>query len=213
MRALRRIHLLAALWVLALGGCATQPIDSGRSGLFDQLSDLDRANTRARPPRERETVQTVSRKRMSELRRLASEWQWPLEKVAVTSSFGRRGRDLHEGIDLKARSGTPVYAAQSGKVVYAGRKIRGYGKLVVIQHPSGLSTVYAHNSKLLVKKGQRVKQGQKIAASGATGRVTGPHLHFEIRDGESPINPMDLLPSVHAWNNRATSRHLASRER
>ncbi|MBI2712092.1 MAG: M23 family metallopeptidase [Bdellovibrio sp.] len=122
--------------------------------------------------------------------------KWPLNSVAVTSDFGRRGREFHEGVDLKALTGTPVFAAQSGKILYADSKIRGYGKMVVIQHAKELATVYAHISKILVRKGQRVIQGQKIALSGRTGRVSGPHLHFETRRGLAAVDPLKILPTL-----------------
>jgi murein DD-endopeptidase MepM/ murein hydrolase activator NlpD len=96
-------------------------------------------------------------------------------------------------LDLRAPAGTPVVAANAGKVLYAGRRIAGYGNMIVIRHAFGFSTVYAHNSKLFVQRGQRVKAGQKIALSGATGRVSGPHVHFELRHGTEAIDPFKVL--------------------
>ncbi len=121
-------------------------------------------------------------------------FNWPLQNVEITSPFGKRGKDFHEGLDLRAPTGTPVFASQSGVVLYAGQQIRGYGKLVVVRHPGRIATLYAHNSKLLVRHGQQVRQGEKICISGATGHVSGPHLHFEIRKGLSPLNPLPYLP-------------------
>jgi len=86
-----------------------------------------------------------------------------------------------------------VVAANDGKVLYAGRKIAGYGNMVVIRHGFGFSTVYAHNSKLMVRRGQRVKCGQRIALSGATGKASGPHLHFELRHGTEAVDPFKVL--------------------
>ncbi len=117
--------------------------------------------------------------------------------MTIVSNFGKRGKKFHEGIDLRAQQGTPVYAAQSGRVLYADSGILGYGKMVVIQHSDELSTIYAHHSKLFVHRGQRVSQGQRIALSGKTGRVTGPHLHFEIRQGTIPMDPLELLSQHH----------------
>jgi murein DD-endopeptidase MepM/ murein hydrolase activator NlpD len=114
--------------------------------------------------------------------------------VEVTSPFGKRRREFHEGIDLRAKMHTPIYAAQSGTVIYADSKIRGYGRMIVIKHRGGLSTVYAHASKLLVHRGQRVVIGQKIALSGMSGHATGPHLHFEVRSGVIAVNPYNFLP-------------------
>jgi len=121
--------------------------------------------------------------------------RWPLVNVAhaVGSPFGARDGRAHEGIDLPAPTGTPVIAAADGEVAYAGDGIRGYGNLVVLQHPGDLLTVYAHNSELFVAQGQHVRAGDRIAAVGQTGRATGPHLHFEVRQGQSPRDPMTYL--------------------
>jgi lipoprotein NlpD len=121
--------------------------------------------------------------------------RWPLLNVApmVGSPFGTRGARSHEGIDLPAPTGTPVVAAADGEVVYAGNGIRGYGNLVVLQHEGDLLTVYAHNSELFVTAGQGVRAGDRIAAVGQTGHATGPHLHFEVRQGQIPRDPMPYL--------------------
>ncbi len=118
----------------------------------------------------------------------------PVPKAIVTSPFGERDGRMHEGIDLAAPVGTPVYAADDGKVVYEGDDIRGYGNMIIIKHAGNLTTVYAHNRRNLVKTGELVKKGQKIAEVGQTGRATGPHCHFEVRIGERPVNPQFYLP-------------------
>jgi murein DD-endopeptidase MepM/ murein hydrolase activator NlpD len=125
----------------------------------------------------------------------AGRLQWPLVNVPrnVGSPFGARDGRAHEGIDLPAPTGTPVVAAADGEVVYAGDGIRGYGNLVVLQHPGDLLTVYAHNSALYVSQGQAVHAGDRVAAVGQTGRATGPHLHFEVRQGQIPRDPMTYL--------------------
>ena len=117
---------------------------------------------------------------------------WPL-RGRKTSDFGPRGRGVHEGIDLAAPRGTPVLASASGRVAYSGNGMRGYGKVVVLKHDNDLSTVYAHNSVLQVRMGDNVKKGQTIAKVGATGRATGPHLHFEIRRRGVPEDPRKYL--------------------
>ncbi len=124
----------------------------------------------------------------------AGGFRWPLDGVVVGSPFGNRDGRLHEGIDLPAPVGTPVHAAGDGQVIYAGDGIRGYGNLVVIEHAGDLLTVYAHNSEILVREGERVVAGQRIALVGQTGRASGPHLHFEVRSGQIPQNPMTYLP-------------------
>lgn len=123
---------------------------------------------------------------------------WPLANVArnVGSPFGTRGGRAHEGIDLPAPMGTPVFAAAAGEVVYAGAGIRGYGNLVVLQHAGDLLTVYAHNAAVFVTQGQAVRAGERIAAVGQTGRATGPHLHFEVREGQIPRDPMPYLNAI-----------------
>ena len=123
-----------------------------------------------------------------------ARFRWPLDRSSIGSPFGRRDGRLHEGIDLPAPTGTPVYAAGDGQVVYAGDAIRGYGNLLVVQHEGDLLTVYAHNSQLLVREGDRVAIGQRIALVGQSGRATGPHLHFEVRAGQIPRDPMAYLP-------------------
>ena len=118
--------------------------------------------------------------------------RWPVEGGTVTSRFGKRGKRLHDGIDIGADRGTPVVAAEAGTVLFAGEH-GSYGNLVVLKHDDGLVTVYAHNEQNLVRKGQRVRQGQRIGKVGQTGRATGPHLHFEVRRGTTPENPMRFL--------------------
>jgi lipoprotein NlpD len=126
---------------------------------------------------------------------IPARFRWPLANVPhdVGSPFGARDGRAHEGIDRPAPPGTPVIAAADGEVVYAGDGIRGYGNLVVLQHPGDLLTVYAHNSALFVAQGRAVRAGDRIAAVGQTGRATGPHLHFEVRQGQIPRDPMTYL--------------------
>lgn len=119
---------------------------------------------------------------------------WPLDAPRISSPFGQRWGHPHEGIDFDAPTGTPVRAADAGEVMYAGDQIRGYGNMIVIQHGSRLVTVYAHNSVLLVQPGDKVTRGQMIARVGRSGRATGPHLHFEVRDREIPRDPAPYLP-------------------
>jgi murein DD-endopeptidase MepM/ murein hydrolase activator NlpD len=124
--------------------------------------------------------------------------RWPLSTVPVVvgSPFGARWGKPHEGIDLPAPIGTPVFAAADGRVVYAGHGVRGYGNLVVIKHTGELLTAYAHNSMLLVSEGQPVRAGDRIALVGQSGHATGPHLHFEVRSGQIPRDPMSYLPPL-----------------
>ena len=118
---------------------------------------------------------------------------WPT-KGTLTSHFGMRNGRKHEGIDIAAPKGTPIHAAAGGEVVFSGWGPTGYGKMVIIKHQHHLTTLYAHNSKLIARIGSRVTQGQKISLMGSTGRSTGPHLHFEVRDNTQPKDPIKYLP-------------------
>ena len=118
---------------------------------------------------------------------------WPV-KGQLTSRFGNRSGRHHDGIDIGARRGTSIVAAAEGKVMFAGWGPTGYGLMIIIKHKNVLTTVYAHNSHIHVHKNQMVKKGQKIASVGSTGRSTGPHLHFEVRNDSLPMNPLNYLP-------------------
>jgi len=194
---MRLRHFLIILSLASVGvigsGCATaKPHHNGRTGFFERLSKGDAGR---KPASRVAGVEDSSQVEWTQkARKEVSGWRWPLKQVQITSPFGQRGQQSHEGIDLRARVGTPVFAAEEGKVLYAGRRISGYGKMVVLRHPGGLSTIYAHNSQLIVRKGQKVKKGQKIAISGNSGQSRGPHLHFEIRHGVNAVDPLKLLP-------------------
>jgi len=119
--------------------------------------------------------------------------RWPVSGK-VTSRFGRRHGRPHDGIDIGAREGTPVRAAAAGQVVYADNRLSGYGNLIIVRHSRDMFTAYAHSQRNLVRKGQSVKQGDIIARVGHTGRASGPHLHFEVRRGPTPVDPLAYLP-------------------
>ncbi len=117
---------------------------------------------------------------------------WPVHGT-VTQDFNTSNGDRHDGIDIKAQTGTPILAAAAGTVIYSNDTIKGYGDMVIIKHNDGFVTVYAHNAVNLVKQGQEVKQGEIIAKVGRTGYTTGPHLHFEIRLHAIPVDPLKYL--------------------
>ena len=119
-------------------------------------------------------------------------WTWPTSGP-VTSPFGYRWGRMHEGIDIGAPDGTPIVAATSGTVSYAGT-MGGYGNFVLIDHGGGVTTAYAHQSAIYTSVGATVSAGQQIGAVGSSGNVTGPHLHFEVRVGGGPQDPMGYLP-------------------
>jgi len=122
---------------------------------------------------------------------------WPVEGKLM-SAFGGRTDPfsgegaIHTGVDLQAAMGTPVVAAADGIVAYAEWR-SGYGRLVILDHGNGLQTYYGHLSKFEVVEGQEVRRGDVIAKSGASGRVTSPHLHYEVRMGGTPVNPYPFL--------------------
>ncbi len=118
---------------------------------------------------------------------------WPVpSSKKVSSSFGKRRGRHHDGIDIPAVSGTHIIASAAGTIVVSGW-LKGYGRVIVVKHDDGYHTVYAHNSKNFVSKGQTVSQGEVIARVGSTGRSTGPHLHFEIRRKNKVRNPAFYL--------------------
>ncbi|MBK9519181.1 MAG: peptidoglycan DD-metalloendopeptidase family protein [Anaeromyxobacter sp.] len=122
----------------------------------------------------------------------ASRLAWPLKGV-LYGRYGVRAGRRHDGIDLAAPEGTPIGAAAAGTVIYAGEQA-GYGSIVILRHPGGLVTLYAHCSEVLVEEGREVRRGEPVARVGQTGRTSGPHLHFEVRDGTRPRNPLLFLP-------------------
>lgn len=119
---------------------------------------------------------------------------WPVNG-SVNSGFGPRGSSFHDGVDIAAPEGTPIRAVEHGEVIYSER-LRGYGNMVIIRHGGGIVSVYAHNQINLVRDGQQVARGEIIARVGNTGRVTGAHLHFEIRKNNLAQDPLFYLPQL-----------------
>ena len=138
-----------------------------------------------------DTVTTLSRGS-------TAQFIWPLQG-AVVSSFGWRQhpvldmRHHHDGIDLDVPEGTTVYASAGGEVYFTGEQ-PGYGNVLILEHAAGFYTLYGHLKSSLVNKGQYVEKGQRVAISGNTGISSGPHLHFELRNGEFPVDPISFLP-------------------
>jgi murein DD-endopeptidase MepM/ murein hydrolase activator NlpD len=122
-------------------------------------------------------------------------FQWPIQGKIISRFGAKNGGQHNDGINIAAKEGAKVYAADSGTVAYAGNELKGFGNLLLIRHTDGWITAYAHNEKLLVKKGDKVTRGQPIALVGATGNVDSPQLHFEIRRGSDPVDPLQHLAS------------------
>jgi murein DD-endopeptidase MepM/ murein hydrolase activator NlpD len=168
---------------------------TGSGGPFEPLRDDKRSA--AEPPDGQRVAALMDDLERIGLMRVAIDrlpFGTPTEGARITSDFGprrdpfRRGSGMHEGVDLAAPSGTPIYATAEGLVVFAGRQ-RGYGNVVKIRHAFGFETVYAHLRKSRVQLGQRVERGARIADMGSTGRSTGSHLHYEVRIDGQAINP------------------------
>ena len=122
-------------------------------------------------------------------------FRWPVRGKVVTSYGAKTNGKSNDGINLAVPEGTPVKAAEDGVVAYSGNELKGYGNLVLVRHSNGYVTAYAHASELLVKRGDTIKRGQVIAKSGQSGEVASPQLHFEIRRGATPVDPMTFLGS------------------
>ena len=173
-----------------MSACATRATHPDRHGLLDE-------STSASANHSNDASGTIDRKTASDRYALKAggnidlkgDWQWPLNHVEISSTYGERGGKFHQGIDLRAPLKTPVYAAADGTVVYVGSKIRGYGRMIVLKHAGNFYTVYAHHSKNVAKMGAKISKGQLIAYSGKSGHATGPHLHFELRRGTQSYDP------------------------
>ncbi len=139
-----------------------------------------------------ERQRSLSRVASADLTPGAGGCIWPTSG-RVTSGFGTRWGRLHAGIDIGAPTGTPIWAAKDGTVIFSGVQ-SGYGNVVILSHGGALTTLYGHQSRIAASNGQRVSQGDTIGYVGSTGRSTGPHLHFETRYGSSPRNPTGCLP-------------------
>jgi murein DD-endopeptidase MepM/ murein hydrolase activator NlpD len=120
-------------------------------------------------------------------------FRWPVRGRVVTGYGAKTNGKSNDGINVAVPEGTPIKAAEDGVVAYSGNELKGYGNLVLVRHSNGYVTAYAHASELMVKRGETIKRGQVIGKSGQSGEVTSPQLHFEIRKGSSPVDPLQFL--------------------
>jgi murein DD-endopeptidase MepM/ murein hydrolase activator NlpD len=120
-------------------------------------------------------------------------FRWPVRGKVITGYGAKTNGKSNDGINLAVPEGTPVKAAEDGVVAYSGNELKGYGNLVLVRHSNGYVTAYAHASELMVKRGDTIKRGQIIAKSGQSGEVGSPQLHFEIRKGSQPVDPLQFL--------------------
>lgn len=146
-----------------------------------------RAETPKAAPAAQETTASIPR---AEPAKTGPDFRWPA-RGRVISGFGKGSNG--DGIAIAVPEGTPVKAAEQGVVAYAGSELKGYGNLVLIRHADGYVSAYAHNGEINVKRGETVKRGQQIARSGASGNVSSPQLHFELRKGSTPVDPTRYL--------------------
>jgi murein DD-endopeptidase MepM/ murein hydrolase activator NlpD len=177
---------------LVIPGTSTQPTTAAATPSIPESS-----NQRPTPRRPDAPVdaagQTAALPRPNSPQREAASFDWPVEG-SVISEFGPKGGGRYnDGINIVAPLGTPVRAAESGVVAYAGNEVRGFGNMLLLKHPNGWVTAYAHNQELLVQRGERVRRGQIIARVGSSGSVDRPQLHFELRKGKQAVDPMREL--------------------
>ena len=120
-------------------------------------------------------------------------FRWPVRGRVIAAYGAKTNGKSNDGINVAVPEGTPVKAAEDGVVAYSGNELKGYGNLILVRHANGYVTAYAHASELLVKRGDTIKRGQVIAKSGQSGEVASPQLHFEIRKGSTPVDPLHFL--------------------
>ncbi|MCB1495340.1 MAG: peptidoglycan DD-metalloendopeptidase family protein [Bauldia sp.] len=122
-------------------------------------------------------------------------FRWPVRGRIISGYGSKANGERNDGINLAVPEGTSIKAAEAGTVIYAGNELAGYGNLILVRHADGWVSAYAHNSEIDVKRGDNVQRGQTIAKAGMTGSVSSPQVHFELRKGAKPVNPMDYLGS------------------
>lgn len=158
----------------------------------EKVAPQPKAVAPAPEPKAPEPQTTASLPKAEEPASSGAEFRWPARGRVIAGYAGKGG---NEGINIAVPEGTPIKAAEGGVVAYAGSELKGYGNLVLIRHPNGYVSAYAHNGELNVKRGEQVKRGQVVAKSGQSGNVNSPQLHFELRKGSTPVDPMPYLSS------------------
>jgi murein DD-endopeptidase MepM/ murein hydrolase activator NlpD len=144
-------------------------------------------------PTPEETAAAEAPVKASEATGALPTFRWPVRGKVITTYGAKTNGKSNDGINLAVPEGTPVKAAEDGVVAYSGNELKGYGNLILVRHTNGYVTAYAHASELLVKRGDTIKRGQVIAKSGQSGEVGSPQLHFEIRKGSTPVDPLQFL--------------------
>ena len=186
-----RLNKIAAPYAINPGDRLALPGASARRALSDSIP----AGKNVAPAPRQQARRAVPKAIPTPPPRAASRFLWPV-KGPVLISFGAKKNGLHnDGINIRAPRGAPVRAAENGVVAYAGNELRGFGNLVLIKHAGGWVTAYAHNDKVLVRRGDTVRRGQTIGRVGSTGNVSTPQLHFEVRKGTRAVDPTRLMAS------------------
>ncbi len=160
---------------------ASMPADPQQKARLAQTSSIEDAQAVEAPAKASEATGALP------------TFRWPVRGKVITGYGAKTNGKANDGINLAVPEGTPVKAAEDGVVAYSGNELKGYGNLVLIRHGNGYVTAYAHASELLVKRGDSIKRGQVIAKSGQSGEVGSPQLHFEIRKGSTPVDPLQFL--------------------
>lgn len=192
---LSKVNNLQTPYALSVGQKLLLPASvSSNASAFNTTSSASKQSSMSSPKQTvvKSTAATSSYTPPAATRK--TKFIWPV-RGTVISGYGNLGSGRkNDGINIKAALGTAVVAADAGVVAYSGSELKGFGNLILIKHSDGWITAYAHNDKLLVRKGQKVTRGEKIATVGSTGSVTAPQLHFEVRVGKKAVNPRSYLP-------------------
>lgn len=193
-------HLLTTLFVsiFVISGCSQKSVTPSADG-----SVVSESDDPVQIDKESNSIKKSQKTRKKPL------FDWPVWEARMTRGFLPKGtkkrRRPHKGIDLAAPRGSAVMASHDGTVIYTGSGFKGYGKMVMIESNTetgtGFASLYGHLDKIVVYEGKKVRQGEVIGALGNTGRSSGPHLHFEIRKLNGPIDPLPLLPAGEALTN------------
>ena len=224
----RRMGLAAAALVMGLTGQAALATDTGLDGLeqeFATKADADAATAiseavAARPVQEFRNAFDAWRTmdgHGSATSRISVPSRRPVDAMSLSSSWGMRVHPVtgrlarHNGIDVPAPAGTPIYATADGTIGRA-QWVNGYGKYVEIEHGSAIQTRYGHMSRIAVAAGQRVKRGDIVGYVGSTGRSTGNHLHYEVRIAGAPVNPLPFVQGTPSYASAGTSGAMGGPE-
>ncbi len=179
---------------------STPPVQSAAPQIASAPLPRPMVTAAAEPPQKarvatetKEIEETQSPLKAADATNALPTFRWPVRGRVITTYGAKTNGKQNDGINVAVPEGTPVKAAEDGVVAYSGNELKGYGNLILVRHANGYVTAYAHASELMVKRGDTIKRGQIIAKSGQSGEVSSPQLHFEIRKGSSPVDPLQFL--------------------